>query len=103
MEYPPDLLEGIDDEFEREATMARFMVLQELKLGFTDLATKRIARLEITERENGEDKPLSFHRAIGKTRVGVYGDLKGLTWADVELAAEQLGVDKLIYEDSFEI
>jgi len=98
-EYPPELLEGIEGERERAATAARFLVLQEAKLGFSDLMNRRIARLELTERRRrGQLVTLSFHRAIAKTRVGLYGDTRGLDLAEIETIAEGRGEYELIYE-----
>lgn len=98
MEQQPNILEGIDGERERAAVLGRLAVLEELDLGLSDFMTRKIARLELTERaRSGNLLHLSFHQSIAKARVGMYGDLKGLNYADVEITAEQLGVFDTIY------
>lgn len=103
MEQQPDILEGIEGDRERAACEARFLVLSKLNLGLTDEMTRRIARLELTEKaKSGNTLRLSFHRAIGKAVVGMYGDLRGISFGEVELMAEGEGVDELIYGSSLD-
>jgi len=98
MELPPDLLDGIEGEREQAAILARFDVLKALRLGISEEMMRRVARLELTETDKeGNTQPLSFHRAIGKAVVGIHGNLRGLSFADVELEAQMQGTDELIY------
>ena len=103
METPEALLKGIEGEREQAAVVAKFRVLKEVELGFTDFTMMRIARGELYERnKRGEAIPLSFTRAIAKARVGIYGDTRGLDHAEIEVVAEGLGVSELIYETELE-
>ena len=93
-----ELLQGIEGEREQATVLAKFDVLQALRLGITQTMMRRIARGEGTE----QGKPLSFHRSIGKTIVGMRGDLRGFSYAEVETTAEEQGTFDLIYPSVLE-
>lgn len=85
---PPELLENLPPT-EVTATLARFMLLQEMGYGFTPEKTLQIARNEM--------KGYAFWGAIHKTWAGLYGDGRGISLADLE--TEAMITD--VYEDVF--
>ena len=87
---PAELFEGLTnaDEFERRARIARYMVLQEL--GFFHDPTNVV--LAFTPAEG------TWVAKVRKRFAGRYGDVAGCHPADIEVAAEMLGVFDEIYD-----
>lgn len=87
---PVELFEGLtdEDEFVRRARIGRFLVLKEM--GFFGLATN--LNLSMAE-GNG-----SWVAQVRKRFSGRYGDVAGCHPADIEIAAEMLGVFDDIYD-----
>lgn len=87
---PQELFEdlGDEDEFERRARIGRFLVLSEM--GFFGLATNINLSLA------GGDG--SWVAQVRKRFSGRYSDVAGCHPADIEVAAEMLGVFDDIYD-----
>jgi len=89
-QYPKELFEGLTnkDEFERRARCARFLVLTEM--GFF----KEPANIVMSKTpEEG-----TWTAAVRRRFSGRYGDVSGCHPADIEVAAEMLGVFDEIYD-----
>ncbi len=87
---PPELFEDLtdEDEFERRARIGRFLVLSEM--GFFGINTNIDLSLA---QGNG-----SWVAQVRKRFSGRYGDVAGCHPADLEVAAEMLGVFDDIYD-----
>ena len=88
MEVPPKLLEDCSDEAERAALLGRFAVLDELGY-FGEETSLKIAL--------GNYKG-TFTAAVRRRFSNVYGNVEGCSAADIEVAAELLGVLDDVYD-----
>lgn len=86
--YPSELFEGLQLN-QIAGTLGRWLLLKELSLGFTEKKNLQIARDEMPG--------YAFWGALHKTWAGIHGNGNGLHLADVEIAADMLGV----YDDVF--
>lgn len=90
MELPPELLHDAPNKKEKAARIARYLVMSELQLGFTPDKMLEIARDEMDG--------YKFWGAVHKTWAGMTGNGNGLDLAELEIAAEMLGVDNDIWK-----
>ena len=94
--------EVLDDAVETQASaqeitarIARYMVIESMRLPFIKKQKIRIARNEV-EQGGG-----SFIRSVGRVWTGKYGNQKGFPAGDIETTAAELGVFEDIWpEDS---
>lgn len=93
MEVPHELVENCDDERTRNARIGRFLILQEM--GFFGEETNFSLSLH--------DKPGTWVASVRKRFSGIYGDVAGCHPADLEVAAEMLGVFDDVYDVELEL
>lgn len=93
MEIPSSLFKDADGEREKAARLGRFVLLEEM--GYFGTPTNvALARGEYEG---------SFVAAVRRRFSNTYGDTAGCHPADIEVAAEMLGVTDLIYETQLEM
>lgn len=85
------LTEGVEDLPTRAARVGRFLILDEM--GFFGEETN--FKLSLHE------GPGTWQAAVRKRFSGVYGDVAGCHPADIEVAAEMLGVFDDVYDYDF--
>lgn len=90
--YPSVLFEGADGERERAMRLGRFLILREL--GFFGDETN--IKLSIADGEG------SWIAQVRRKFSNTYGDVGGCHPADIEVAAEMLGVFELVFETELE-
>lgn len=88
-EIPQELILDAPSAEERNKRISRWVLLNACSLPFTEPKKMQIARNEM--------EGYQFHGAVSKTWNGLYGNQGGLSWADIEIEAEALGV----YDDVF--
>jgi hypothetical protein len=86
-EIPHELFAGCETEEERAARLGRFLVLQEC--GFFGKDTN--LNLALAQGKG------SWTAQVRRRFSGIYGDVRGCDPADLEIAAEMLGVFPDIY------
>lgn len=88
-QIPHELFLGVEDGVERAARLGRWAILQEMGF-FGDKSNLELAK------HMGKG---SWIGAIRKKFNGTYGDVRGCEPADIEIAAEYLGV----FDDVFDV
>lgn len=91
-EYPPELIDTKDERI-KAGRIGRWLVLQEMGF-FGDKTNLVLARGEYTG---------TFTAAVRKRFSGLYGNVGGCDAADLEVAAEMLGVFEDVYNLEVEI
>lgn len=89
---PAKLFEGAEGEKERAARMGRFLILEEC--GYFGTPTNVALAM-------GDYKG-SFAAAVRRRFSNIYGNSDGCSAADLEVAAELLGVFEAVYETELE-
>lgn len=86
--WPSELLEGVKDPREQAAKIGRWLVLQEMGF-FGDKTNLALAK-------GGYDG--RFNAGVRRRFSNTYGDVAGCHPADIEVAAEMLGVFDDVYD-----
>lgn len=99
MEHPPLTLLYDKPPEEHAAIVARWIVMQEVRLPFEDLTRQRIARGELSYICRNKRLPFGFMGAMRKTWNAKFDDNRGFPEEEIDLAADYLGVYDLVFPD----
>ncbi len=86
--YPHELFAGCENGNDRARRLGRFMILEEMGF-FGDKTNTELARYE---------GPGSWIGAVRRRFSNTYGDVAGCHPADIEVAAEMLGVFDTVFD-----